>query len=338
MQGNNLILTPYYSIRIFVLAWTRPNTLLRLLNSLNNADMLGRKEGHIDKHEVHIDAAPQNENLKDAWNETIAVARGFSFSHGEKKSFCVNEKERTSWVDAWPDPGDCGERGKILEDDLELSLFGSGGSQECGDASENHSGIMGLTTQLQIVATTANKIHNQNMNRPFLYRLVGFPHPQRWKEYLVWLKNLPPNFDPRVPGLPPSKWYSPGSAGKMWTMHFIHYCNIKNLSTLSHCTCTMVCIKAWWKRPPTCQWVSDWDDPPRYSLDWNSKPIFNSESVCHLENIKIPKYSEIIVEPSKTSNPPSSHNSFVICLNLHCKKKINNSICPISSTFEKEPY
>lgn len=282
---------PRAVIRIIILTWKRPESLLRLLRSLQNSDMLGRRA----VLDIRIDAPPLDPQAKRKWDQTIEIAHVFNFAHGHKT---VNVSETPqglewAWVNAWDPAGACGERAVILEDDLELSKLWFRIITRMWDAYENRTEIASISLQrLQIRATDGKPTEFINNHQPFLYKLLGSwgmsPHPVKWTSFVTWRKSLNSSFDPRVPGLAPSHWYQPGSSN-MWTMHFIWFCQEHNLTNLYISPPDNKTFSGNYKEPGVHysgqaqqgikntlvdKWLPQWNNPPLHlvSLDWNAEP------------------------------------------------------------------
>ena len=106
-------------LQVHVLAYQRPDSLVRLLDSLRSAEYLGDT---VDLH-IHIDGANENTNKEKA-NEVheIAERARVGWAHGASTISAAPHHLglRDMWLNAWTPKSD-DEHAIILEDDLELS-------------------------------------------------------------------------------------------------------------------------------------------------------------------------------------------------------------------------
>lgn len=111
--------TPHVHIK--VIAYNRPKSLLRLLNSLLNADYLGNN--NISLH-IFVDAAADSSTSidKDLVFQSREVANNFQWPYGEKTMTFrdFNVGLASQWYDAWIPVTD-EEVAFIFEDDVEVS-------------------------------------------------------------------------------------------------------------------------------------------------------------------------------------------------------------------------
>ena len=106
-------------LQVHVLAYQRPESLARLLDSLKSADYLG---DHVDLH-IHIDGPNERTNKEKATvvHQVAERARN-SWQHGASTVSAAPDHLglRDMWLNAW-NPTSADEHAIILEDDLELS-------------------------------------------------------------------------------------------------------------------------------------------------------------------------------------------------------------------------
>jgi len=213
-----------WRFKIVVLAWQRPISLKRLLSSLLKADY----QGDAVDLEIRVDGGEGKEHER-----TIVIARGMEWDFGEVNVFLApkNFGLAASWMKAWsPESED--EHAIILEDDNVVSKhfyrYVKTMFENYGDRPE----VAGVTLQRGELIATGGKRKFES-SEPFGYRLLGSwgfaPHPHWWKKFVSLDLDY---IDPSVPGLVTTKYWSRQNARRMWTQHFIWFCQIHNLFTI----------------------------------------------------------------------------------------------------------
>lgn len=199
-----------FSMKVIILTMNRPESLMRLLSSLNKT-YFEHPEDRIDV-EIHVDKAHgwlYNDCVKIAKNFTLPPNRG----RVTAKIADSNHGLRSAWFDSWwPETDE--EHAIIVEDDLELAPSWFSWLRKAWLSYRHRTDIAGITLSRQFLMfkkPERSDMEIMNDNLPFLYKLVGTwafsPHPARWREFLTWFRGLDSEtFDPYVPGLVTSDW------------------------------------------------------------------------------------------------------------------------------------
>lgn len=237
---------------IYVMTFDRPDSLVRLLNQINEMDF-GADSGHvrltISVDHARDDASPE---VKQRRGGSVDAANRFDFHHGEKVVQAQSSHLGLikQWLNAWtPDKDDSDTRQAclILEDDLLLSQFAWTWIREALTAYGNKTdriASFGLQRPTLVPAVKSSrglgKMPPDNVGRPFLYKLMsswGFVALRTpWTDFRKWMEH---NF---VEGHPsdvlfegseiiPSTWHKSGPS-HMWTYWFIRFMDERNLFTL----------------------------------------------------------------------------------------------------------
>ena len=109
--------TAHFSMRVIVLTMNRPDSLTRLLNSINNTFF--EYPGDRIELEIHVDKA---HGLLHA--ECVRIAQSWALPPGRGSVSArvaqTNHGLRTAWFDSWEPRSDT-EHAIIVEDDLEVT-------------------------------------------------------------------------------------------------------------------------------------------------------------------------------------------------------------------------
>lgn len=234
---------------ITVLTMNRKKSLLRLLASLENAEYPDATVKLV----IRVDGT--------ASKDTIAAANQFAFSHGPKQVVVSPTRRglRAAWFEAWTPAQN--EHGIILEDDVEVSpqwFRWIAGAWKVYGARTDLAGIsLQRQTHKMLRPHSAGWTFPEE-ETPFLYKLVGSigfsPHPQRWSEFLLWVKSIDLNtFDPTTDGILPkletSGWFKGISPTSWWEAHFIWFCETHTLYTLYMHPLQQTALAAHWREP-----------------------------------------------------------------------------------------
>jgi len=234
--------------RIIVLTYKRNNSLLELLNSLNNLDM----DGDVAALEIWIDRNKTNA----VSTEVLECARNFRWNKGRVRVH-VQEKQvgvYGQWIDTWrPKLGQppsrnnvngAGELVLILEDDMSVSKYAYRWLKAAHRFYANRTDIAGITLQSEgvIIAKNGGDLRPPSDGVAYLYRYSsswGFaPRGRTWYDFQDWFHKVSTNakFRPYVKGIISTQWYNnfikAHTETSMWTMWFIHYCHQYKLYTL----------------------------------------------------------------------------------------------------------
>eukprot|EP00960_Hanusia_phi_P018944 558458-Hanusia_phi.AAC.1 len=223
-----------FKFRLIVLTCDRPVSLLRLLNSLLNAQYDGMQ---ADLH-VHQDRRPSSPPDP----QTTAIVESFNWPHGVKTlhQWSVHVGIMGNWIHSWqPNAQDENKIAIFLEDDLEVSphfarwflaahlRFLSDPSVSCFSA---------MRAQLRASDPRGEGDMENTMKETttvFKYKLLGTwsfsPKATAWREFRAWFERMQENkaFVPLVEGIMPSLWYQQfqqeGRESSMWEMWLIRF-------------------------------------------------------------------------------------------------------------------
>lgn len=220
-----------YDLRIIVIVFNRAKSMLRLLNTINEADYSNDSV----KLEVHIDRNYDNQaDLK-----TVEAAKNFVFKHGDYEVIVKNQHIGITgqWLTPWlPDPASK-EIAVILEDDMTLSKYFYRYLKLVHLKYDNRTDINGYA--LQGKSKTHNLTRRGLLEGPreslvFLYPVLGTwgfsPNNRNWRAFLDWYDNRKNTKSPRkfrIPGNIASRWYKMlykhGRGETMWEIWHIYF-------------------------------------------------------------------------------------------------------------------
>ncbi|CAH1800889.1 unnamed protein product [Owenia fusiformis] len=229
-------------LRIIVITYNRPVSLLRCLKSLNDVDYIG----HRVKLDIFIDRSSKSKAVSQI---TYSIAKAFSFLHG-KKTVNVHKKHvglYGQWLETWRPTEDNKEIAVILEDDITVSPFfyeWLRAAHAQYDARTDVSGYA-LANVNQLAAAPGGIVVPLNYTA-YIYPILGSwgfsPHRDRWREFLAWYDSasIDASFNPYVKGIRHTEWYESfqktnyqKSMWSMWHIYFSHihklYCVFPNL-------------------------------------------------------------------------------------------------------------
>ena len=228
-----------FDLRIIVITYNRPESLLRLLNTLNNAEYFNDSV----KLEVWVDIS--QDGSKDIL--TIEAANKFEFKHG---SYEVHVRETHAgiygqWLTSWKPSIVSSEIGLILEDDLTVSPYFYKYLKAVHKKYDTYPEINGYA--LQGFTKKHHIRHRSTLEGPtgslvFLYPVLGTwgfsPVTTTWINFLDWfysLRNLT-DVDPYIPDNIVSEWYetfrNKGTADSMWEIWHIYHAWLNDQYTL----------------------------------------------------------------------------------------------------------
>jgi len=229
-----------FSMKVFVLTMNRPESLMRLLNSISNTFF--EYEGDKLELEIHVDKSHgllYDECVKIAQNYTLPPGRGSVTAKIAKK----NHGLRAAWFDCWSPKSDT-EHAIIVEDDLELAPTWYSWLRKAWLSYRHRDDVAGITLSRQFLMFKKPERADMeilNDHKPFLYKLVGTwafsPHPKYWREFLAWFNSLDSEtFDPYIPGLVTSDWLhihtKQGRRHMTWEQWHLYYGELHGLYTL----------------------------------------------------------------------------------------------------------
>lgn len=250
-----LIPNETYDLRIIVLTFNRPTSLLEILHSLTSLEV----DGDSVLLEIWIDKSKDGE--LDA--KTFNYARSFRWKQGPVHVYVQDKHEGIigQWIYSWrpklkantnyskfpgrDSPGsDDYEIGLILEDDLTVSPYAYRWLKAARHHFRKTSNLAGITLQSEglIVAENGRPFDpDPRVTGPsFLYKLVGSwgfaPNPENWVKFQEWFRNNKGEVQPYVANILMTRWYKNFEkrhvSDTMWTMWFIYFCHLNNFNTV----------------------------------------------------------------------------------------------------------
>ena len=216
------------SFNIHILAWNRPQSFKRLIDSLSVTLYDGDEVNLI----IHVDGGGNS-------TETYKISREYQWPHGQKTVIksSVNQGLARAWFNVWI-PLLPSDRAIIFEDDIVVSHLWYRWLKKAWDVYMNRTDLAGICLMRQtfIPKAPCNKRRREIINdhQPFLYKLVGStglsPHPVHWKKFINWIHRVDyESVDVSVPGLITTHWWKQQNRRNMWTQHFIYFCNKNKL-------------------------------------------------------------------------------------------------------------
>lgn len=236
---SQLELAETFSMKVIVLTMNRPESLMRLLRSINNTYF--EHDTDSIEVEIHVDKSHgwlYEDCVKIAHNFTLPKNRGKVTARIAER----NHGLRTAWFDSWWPETDQ-EHAIIVEDDLELAPTWFSWLRKAWLSYRHRRDVAGITLSRQFLMfkKPERNVEILNDHQPFLYKLVGTwalsPHPARWREFLTWFRAQDSEtFDPYVPGLITSDWLHmhtwQGRRHMTWEQWHIYYSEHNNLFTM----------------------------------------------------------------------------------------------------------
>lgn len=221
---NNTYFRNNIDLRIIVITYNRADSLLRLLNSLQNAHYFGDRV----VIEIWLDRS------KYGWfsMRTVSIARQFVFVSG-KCDIYVHDNHvgiRGQWLDTWKNYQDEKEIAVILEDDITVSPFFYKWlkltRKQYGHMKEvNGFSLQGWTIRHSDGDCCVKVPKKYNV---FLYPTLGTtgfsPNNKQWKAFKDWFSKLKSETTeiPVVPNHVASKWYKT-EKDSMWEMEYLYF-------------------------------------------------------------------------------------------------------------------
>ncbi|XP_053401691.1 uncharacterized protein LOC128557712 [Mercenaria mercenaria] len=228
-----------YDLRVIVIVYNRAHSLLRLLNSLNDAEYGSdsvKLEVWIDRSDTGIVDIP-----------TLQAAKTFTFKHGEYEVLPHPQHVGIygQWFTTWRPDVNSSEIAVILEDDLTVSKYFWRYLKLVHQKYDKNPDINGYSLQGYTI-TFSEKRHHTILTGPkenfvFLFPVVGAwgfsPSTKNWNNFLFWLKSQDiSTYKPYVPDNIATGWYkelsSKGRANTMWEIWHIFYAWKNNEFTL----------------------------------------------------------------------------------------------------------
>ncbi|KAH3834750.1 uncharacterized protein LOC127876105 isoform X2 [Dreissena polymorpha] len=225
-------------LRVIVITYGRPQSLLRLLRSLDAAN--------YDRDSVLIEVWIDRSSWGQVSNETLAAALGFRF----KKGAChvhvhsVHVGISGQWLTTWNPASDTGEIAVIFEDDLTVSPYFYKYLKLVHNTYGRRSDVSGFSLQGISLRHSDGKccVNVPFENKVFLYPTLGTsgfsPNRVNWFNFQSWLKRI------RDKGLQAPlindhisvKWYKElkrqSEGESMWELEYIYYTQMQKEYTL----------------------------------------------------------------------------------------------------------
>ncbi|XP_052256493.1 uncharacterized protein LOC127861846 isoform X7 [Dreissena polymorpha] len=218
-------------LRIIVITYNRPNSTLRLLDSISKAHF----EGDSILLEVWIDKS-RNGNVS---HETLATLGNFRFSSGECHIHVHKEHVGITgqWLHTWNPPRETPELAVIFEDDLTVSPYFYK-YLKLVDRKYGHSpNVSGYSLQGKSIrhsSLVSDCCLEVDTKYPvFLYPTLGTsgfaPNRLPWIKFQDWLAEVKKNNQsvPFVPKHKATRWYksfiATNKADSMWEMEYLYY-------------------------------------------------------------------------------------------------------------------
>lgn len=240
-QSESCLYSDNVHLRIIIITYNRPSSLLKLLSSLELLEL----DGYSAAVEIWIDRYHKTGAVDE---RTVEVASDFKWSRGVTRVH-IHEAHvgiYGQWIDTWRPCNDSDdELALFLEDDLSVSkyayrwiraVFRAYGHREDFAGASLAGYQMKALSRMPKRHLAGPKNHTAMMYKCF--STWGFaPKPHHWRLFQEWYHthkpSVAPNFHPYVPGVLPTRWYrryeANGAACYMWSMWFVYYMYINQL-------------------------------------------------------------------------------------------------------------
>lgn len=233
------------SITLHVLTFNRPDSLIRLLNSLNDALYPGLMK--IDLH-IHIDKYKKEKDIL-PYNLSIDRSQSFGWTHGDKN---VHVRLKSmgivgQWIDCWQPELNDGDNSIhiILEDDMVVSKFYAYWFLTAAEYFRNDLSVAAITGQKPQLRAYGNGSMSDvlNSSHKFIkYRLMASwslaPVKAYWIAFRSWYYSVKDikSYNPVIHGIKPSTFYQDHRkfriTDRMWSMHFVYFTHKLSLYTV----------------------------------------------------------------------------------------------------------
>lgn len=214
-------------LRIIVLTFNRPQSLKRLLRSLNDA--------YYFNDTVVLEIWIDRSNDGNIHTETFLVASTVPFDKGEKSIYnhSKNVGLYGQWMGTWQPSEIMNEIGIIFEDDVSVSPWFYHYLKIVHQKYQHREDINGYSLQINIKHGKKNGILNVSQsNNVFLYPVIGTsgfsPKKNNWIKFTNWYTKRNKYTLPLVPEIyKPTQWYKQflieNKTHTMWTMWHIYF-------------------------------------------------------------------------------------------------------------------
>lgn len=235
LEGNATFLkwTPYdrdVDLRVIVLAYNRPQSLLKCLKSLSEVDYTNNKV----EVDVWID---RNKKDQTVHAETLKIAKTFRFPQNVLYKVRVQDHHRGilgQWVNTWRPGINSKEVGLILEDDLSVSKIFWRWLKAVTKSYRNNTDVSGYSLSKPSMAHAhGGMLFVPETSWTYMYRLIctwSFsPHPDSWRNFQksFYISEHTKGYEPQVTGVLPSLWWKgeqkKGKERDLWEMWHIAF-------------------------------------------------------------------------------------------------------------------
>lgn len=245
-NGSNLEFHSYgkdVDLRIIVFAFDRPTSLNICLTAIEEADYAAgdRVSLHVWIDRADGSGGVGNDSTTDPSvdAETLAVARGFNFTHG--RLFVHVQPTpvgvQGQWMHAWRPGRRTKEIALLLEDDITVSPFFWRWLKRAHAAYARFDDVSGFSVSHPEMEHKNGGLLEVSVNDTiFMYRVIctwGFsPRPDSWRAFQDWFDDVERNgtFLPVVRGILPTEWFlserNKGKERTLWEQWHIYYTNM----------------------------------------------------------------------------------------------------------------
>lgn len=302
LVGSPCLYEDAVDFRIIVLTFNRPESLAKLLRSIEDVEL----DGDRASLEIWVDRDYKGRIHK----PTLDFLKTYSWRGGPTRIHVQSAHAGIygQWIDTWRPTADGREVALILEDDISVSKYIYRWLKAVHGRYDSRSDFAGATLtsdELKSHDGSSNALKAPKTETAFMYKCIGTwgfsPSATVWKDFQDWYhrtKITDPKFVPAVPGIEPTKWYEnfvkEGREDTMWEQWFIYHAYKKKLFTVynnlrafngdsSSCLCINrreVGLHSSSKGPEDyCTLLNRWDDSyaamPKdiVKLDWNGTTI-----------------------------------------------------------------
>ena len=222
----------HVDLRIIVMAYDRPESMLKCLKSLHNLDL----DGDRAVVDVWLDRGVDGK----LHHPTVQAASNFKWELGP---VIVHKQKRHAgiygqWIETWRPQQNSKEIAIFLEDDVDLSPYAYRWLKAAYEHFENQTDIAGYALYEAAVVNFVNPPDLLFLHARF--GTQGFsPTPHHWKAFQDWFheKQRDPTFHPYVKDdRTITTWYKnfekTNAEKSMWSIWFIRFCDDNKLWTV----------------------------------------------------------------------------------------------------------
>jgi len=179
-------------LRIIIMTFKRPKSLLTLLNSLNSLEL----DNQSAVMEIWIDRSRMTNRVH---QETVTVASQFQWSRGPTRVHIHKTHVGLygQWINTWRPPDNSDEElAMFLEDDLSVSKYAYRWARAVFRAYGERTdfagaSLVGYQMEYLSVKPKRNKLAGPKNHTVFMHKCFGWwgfvPKPVHWKYFQVWI-------------------------------------------------------------------------------------------------------------------------------------------------------